>query len=54
MPIFVCGVVRFFVMGSTLSRTAIVLLGFFIGTGVVIGLGLLWLMSGWPDQDPFD
>jgi len=48
---FACLVVSFFVMGSTLSRAAIVFLCFFVGVGVVIGLGLLWLISGWPGQD---
>jgi len=42
-------------MGDTLSKAAIGLLAFFVGTGVVIALGLLWLMSSWGDDElPLD
>jgi len=42
-------------MVATLSKAALGLLGFFIATGVVIGLGLLWLLSSWGDDElPFD
>lgn len=31
------------------------LLVFFVATGLAIGLGLLWLLSKWPDDDyPLD
>jgi len=42
-------------MGDTLSKAALVFLAFFVGTGVVIGVGLLWLLSLWGDDElPFD
>lgn len=47
--------VRFDVMFATLSKAAVGLLALFVGTGVVVGLGLLWLVANWPDGDqPFD
>jgi hypothetical protein len=56
MPILGVGFgVRFFVMVSTLSRAALGLLALFVGTGVVIGLGLLWLVANWEDDEtPLD
>ena len=47
--------VRFVVMGDTLSKAALGFLAFFVGTGVVIGVGLLWLLSLWGDDElPLD
>lgn len=40
---------------ETMSRAAILFLGFFVGTGVVIAVALLWLLSSWgDDEQPFD
>ena len=50
-----CLEITCFVMVATLSKAALGLLGFFVATGVVIGLGLLWLLSSWGDDEvPLD
>jgi len=42
-------------MVAILSKAALGLLAFFVATGVVIGLGLLWLLSSWGDDElPLD
>jgi len=42
-------------MFATLSKAALGLLAFFVGTGVLVGLAVLWLLSSWGDDDtPFD
>jgi len=42
-------------MGDTLSKAAIGLLAFFVGTGVLLVLGLLWIVASWGDDElPFD
>lgn len=50
-----CLEIRFFVMDDTLSKAAIGLLAFFVGTGVLLVLGLLWVIASWGDDElPFD
>jgi len=40
---------------ESFSRAAILFLGFFVGTGVVISLCLVWLLSVWGDDElPLD
>ena len=51
----VCFLIRFDVMQNTLALAGIVLLGAFVGLGVVLILGLLSLLAQWPDDDyPLD
>jgi hypothetical protein len=47
--------VRFFVMIERLALGAGVFLCLFVGVGVVLAAGLLWLLSLWGDDDlPLD
>lgn len=51
----VCFEIHCFVMFATLSKAAVGLLALFVGTGIVVGLGLLWLMANWQDDEtPLD